>query len=170
MTDLLLAVHVIGAFAFAGGLAISLATLSLTDRNSGTLPRLQAVANPFMNVGALLLLATGIWMAFRLGVVLQSWLVVALVLFFGLGAPQRMLVEPRLAGHGSPTAAAVGVGVIVAAVFSIAVLMVLKPGGPTPVVVAAGLLAAGAIVALAAAQLRVRAVQGSKREAPNRET
>ena len=149
MTDVVLGAHLVGAFTLAGGLAIYLASLTLADGHGGAAARLCGVASPAMTAGTLLVLATGMWMAIDFDLIRQTWLVVALALFFGLIAANRVLVAPRLARTGSAKRAHIGAGLIVAAVFAIAVLMALKPGRLASVLVAAGFLAVGPIAAVA---------------------
>ena len=115
--ELLLFLHLIGAFALIGSVVVYTALFAGGERVAG--PPLTALARRLWDVGGGLTLLFGVWLAFKEYSIVDGWILGALVLW---------VVAAAVGGRaqGEPTRGMYGVMAVVT--LAILVLMIWKPG------------------------------------------
>jgi hypothetical protein len=122
--DWLLFLHLIGAFAMMGSVVTFLTLLVAGERVAG--PQLVFLGRRFFEVGGLLTLAFGIWLALDDYSITDGWILGALVLWFvGGGSGSRV---GELYGKGEGERARQPLIVMSLATLAILILMIFKPG------------------------------------------
>jgi hypothetical protein len=122
--DWLLFLHLIGAFAAVGSAVVFSVLLLGADRVAGT--QLTFLARRLWDVGGLLTLVFGIWLALDDYSIVDGWILAALVLWAIAAGTSIRLGEAYSAGTGDRARPLYAVMTI--AVLALLVVMIYKPG------------------------------------------
>jgi hypothetical protein len=122
--DWLLFLHLIGAFAAVGSAVVFSVLLLGADRVAGT--QLTFLARRLWDVGGLLTLVFGIWLALDDYSIVDGWILAALVLWAIAAGTGIRLGEAYSAGTGDRARPLYAVMTI--AVLALLVVMIYKPG------------------------------------------
>jgi hypothetical protein len=122
--DWLLFLHLIGAFAAVGSAVVFSVLLLGADRIAGT--QLTFLARRLWDVGGLLTLVFGIWLALDDYSIVDGWILAALVLWAIAAGTGIRLGEAYSAGTGDRARPLYAVMTI--AVLALLVVMIYKPG------------------------------------------
>jgi hypothetical protein len=122
--DWLLFLHLIGAFAAVGSAVVFSVLLLGADRVAGT--QLTFLARRLWDVGGLLTLVFGIWLALDDYSIVDGWILIALVLWAIAGGTGIRLGMAMEGGGDEPVRPLYAVMTI--AVLALLVVMIYKPG------------------------------------------